>query len=82
MDYNSFLSACGSNKSKGIDNSIEIGFSSDYASPRPNFEEPNQVDPNFKILEPTLIQGYWISALEMDDGESVVTKMLVDSKDL
>ena len=75
-----FLSACGSNKSKGIDNGIEIGFSSDYAPPRPNFEEPNQVDPNFKILEPTLIQGYWISALEMDDGESVVTKMLVDSE--
>jgi serralysin len=74
------LPACSNDKSNDVEKSIKIGFSSDYVNPIPNFDEPKNVDPNFKILEPVLVKGYWISALEMDDGESVVTQMLLDSE--
>ena len=56
----------------------EIGFLSDYHPPSPNFEDPVDIDPNFKVLEPALQDAYWVSALEMDNAESVIEQMLLD----
>ena len=70
------LSACGANRTPKTTESITVGFSDDYSPPIPNFEAPNQNDPNFKALEPILSDPYWISSLEMDDAGSVIGHML------
>ena len=77
----SVLSACGGSKTgEEIRNGTDIGFSPDYVPPDANFDPPSGADPNFEILKPILDDPYWIKALEMYDGETVVDEIL-DSND-
>ncbi len=84
MIYNRFylglttliLSACGAEKSKVFEKSTNVGFSSNYDPPLSNFVAPSESDPNFKILEPLLVDPYWTSALEMDNGEEDIRILL------
>ena len=73
-----FLSACGSSKSEKMNQKTEIGFLSDYIPPSSNFEDPDNIDPHFKAFEPVLTDPYWISSLEMDNGDSVVDQILLE----
>ena len=70
------LSACGGGKSKGVDEIKVIGFSPTYVPPKSNFDQPNDIDPNFKILEPLISEGYWIKSLEMSDGKNEIDQLL------
>ena len=70
------LSACGGGKSTGIEEIKVIGFSPNYVPPKSNFDQTNAVDPNFKILEPPISEGYWIKSLEMSDGKNEIDQLL------
>lgn len=72
------LAACGSSNSSKVEQNKETGFLSDYIPPESNFDTPDNVDPNFKVLEPVFVDPYWVSALEMDDGQSVIGQILLD----
>lgn len=72
------LSACGSKSSDSEVETIKIGFLSSYISPPSNFDEPDETDPNFKVFEPGLTDPYWINALEMDEGDSIINKVLLE----
>ena len=72
------LQACGGGKHSELSEGITIGFSGDYAPPPSNFDDPKSIDPNFKILEPILVDPYWISTLAMDDGISVTNQILLE----
>ena len=72
------VSACGGNKTNDFTEVVDIGFSSKYVPPLSNFERPSSIDPHYKILEPSMIEGYWLSALEMDNGPIVTNQMLIE----
>ena len=66
------IAACGGNKTNDLTEVVDIGFSSKYVPPSSKFDRPSNIDPDYKILETNLTEPYWISALEMDDGENVI----------
>ncbi len=68
------LSACGGGKSIGVDEIKVIGFSSNYVPPKSNYDQPNNIDPNFKILEPSISEAYWIKSLEKTRTSTLVTE--------
>lgn len=70
------LSACGSGQSTGKGEVKVIGFSSGYVPPSSNFDQPSEIDANFKKLQVPLQEGYWISSLEMDNGEIELDHLL------
>ena len=70
------LLACGGEKSIGKGEATVIGFLSDYVPPSSNFDQPKEIDTNFKKLEVPLQEGYWISSLEMDNGEIELDHLL------
>ena len=70
------MSACGGSKTSETRDSTDIGYSPDYFPPDGNFEPPSGADPYFEVLKPTLDYPYWIKALEMYDGETVVGEIL------
>lgn len=73
------LSACGgTEKYKVTDINKFVGFSPDYIPPSSNFTSPESRDPNFKILEPVFVEPYWTLALEMDDANEKISKMLLN----
>ena len=76
------LTACGAKKSNQNIEIKTIGFSSDYEPPLSNFEEPRNIDPNFKKLEPSFTEPYWLNSLTMDDGNIVVDQVLQESSRL
>jgi hypothetical protein len=51
------LSACGGGKSIGKGEATVIGFLSDYVPPSSNFDQPKEIDINFKKLEVPLQEG-------------------------
>ena len=61
-----------------ISDSITIGFSSDYVPPQSDFDQPGNTDSNFKIMETTWIEPYWVRALSMDRDEIVINKVLTE----
>ena len=74
------LTACGSGKSDDSGDTIIIGFPAGYKPPEPNYDAPESVDPNFKSLEPALVEPYWVSALKMDDGDNTIKQMLLENE--
>ncbi len=72
------LSGCGAGKSTGTNETKIIGFPSSYIAPKPNFEPPTIEDPNFKIVQTPLVEGYWIKALEMSEGQSEIGQLLLN----
>ena len=54
----------------------ELGFPQSYNPPEPNYNEPLTIDPNFKNLQPTYVDPYWIDALVMDSGEIITAEIL------
>ena len=72
------LSACGGKTNKDTEQENKIGFAEDYVPPSPNFDDQIQIneDLNFKILEPALLEPYWVNGLEMSDAETVLGELL------
>ena len=70
------LAGCGGAKTNGSQDNYRVGFSSDYRPPTATYNPPADQDPNFKINEPNYITPYWVDALLMDNGQSVVDEML------
>ena len=73
-----FLSNCGSKKSDQVDEGFLIGFPLDYRPPPSDFDHPSSIDPNFRIIEPTWVEPYWVSALRMDSDEIVINTLLLE----
>ena len=69
------LFGCGGKQKVNKDTISESGFISGYNPLQSNYEEVDQKDPYFKVLEPEYLQPYWVQSLEMDDN-SVVTELL------
>lgn len=72
------LSACGGGKKNEMSDIKIIGFPSEYIPPSSNYDYPQVTDPSFKILEPILDEPYWVTTLEMNDGTSVINKVLLE----
>lgn len=71
---------CGNSRSDVSSQSeVKFGFSSDYDAPRPNYTTPVSKDPNFRSLNTDLSEAYWIGALEMDQADQVIQKILSDN---
>lgn len=72
------ISACGAKTTKDLEVENKIGFAEDYVPPNSNFDDKIQMteDPNFKILEPMLLEPYWVKALSMSDAETVLDELL------
>lgn len=78
--YLIIVSSCG-NKGSNQTNEIKtIGFSSDYRGPKASYDMPVSKDPNFKILQPALLDPYWIVSLEMDNAEADINQMLSENQ--
>ena len=52
------------------------GIITNYEPPTSDYTQPDDIDPNFKILEPTFIEPYWIEALQISDYDSSVAIIL------
>ena len=59
-------------------NTQKIGFSADYFPPTSNYDDPNILDSNFKILESEFVEPYWVGSLEMDNGALDINMILTD----
>lgn len=70
------LVACGKSSSGDRDENETVGFSSIYAAPAPNYEEPIENDQFFQKLKPPYVPPYWINSLEMQDGDAIVSNIL------
>ena len=71
------LAACGGQTEQAIENGKVASFPKDFQPPSPNYEAPNEPDPNFEVLKSDYEEPYWIAALEMDRVDLAVTPMLV-----
>lgn len=74
-----FLTACGGEKTRSTEETKIIGFSSNFVPPKSNFDPPNTIDTNFKILEPRFVSSYWTKSLEMQDGTLEINNLLFNS---
>lgn len=72
------LSACNGGISSGTKNTQKIGFSADYFPPTSNYDDPNILDSNFKILESEFVEPYWVGSLEMDNGALDINTILIE----
>ena len=70
------LAGCGGAKTNESQDNYRVGFSSDYRPPIATYNPPASQDPNFKIHEPNYITPYWVDALFMENGQSIVDDML------
>ena len=74
------VSSCGNKGSKQTNEIKVIGFSSDYKAPKASYDTPVSNDPNFKILQPALLDPYWVVSLEMDNAEADINQMLSENQ--
>ena len=74
------VSACGNKGSNQANETKSIGFSSEYKAPQASYDKPVSKDPNFKILQPALLDPYWIESLQMDNAEVDISQMLSKSQ--
>ena len=61
------LAACGSGS--GSTGRETKGFPKSYVPPEANYEVPQTLDPNFKVLSAAYTEPYWVQALEMHQRE-------------
>ena len=59
------LYGCGSS-SQSFKDTYKVGFSTDYKAPIPTYRNPDTIDQNFKINEPSYVTPYWVEALLME----------------
>ena len=78
--YLIIVSSCGNKGSNKTSEIKTIGFSSDYEAPHASYDMPVSKDPNFKILQPALLDPYWIVSLEMDNAEADINQMLSENQ--
>ena len=74
------VAACGGSNSNKQDIDHTIGFSAQYQPPQADYTKPNTPDINFKILEPDYINPYWVDALIMDNGELLISNLLLNNE--